>query len=60
MADWINLEDLETWQKRPNKYQLLYPDGHISTVIIFGNSESATLKIDDYSDHGNPTHWRPK
>ena len=57
MTEWISLEDKEAWGKRPNKYKLLYPDGTIQKVIIYGNAECATLQFDEPTYQGEPTHW---
>jgi hypothetical protein len=58
MSEWIDISDSLAWDKRPNKYELLYPSGKTQKVIIFGNAESATLQF-DLPPEEEPTHWRP-
>ena len=58
MNEWIEIDDKIDWQKLPNKYELLYEDGKINKIIIYGGAAEANLIVEGEGS-GTATHWRP-
>jgi hypothetical protein len=64
MNDWIPMEDKEAWDKRPNKIEILFPDGRIGQISVYpigkDPASSAGLIMDSIClSEENATHWRP-
>lgn len=58
MQDWIAFDEKTDWQHLPNKYEILYQDGKINKIIIYGRAEDGNLIITG-EGRGAATHWRP-
>lgn len=57
MSEWISINEKTDWEKMPNKYELLYQNGKINKIIIYGGDEECYLRMEG-DGIGVATHWR--